>query len=89
MIFLDASLLLMDLSVICTLLDTLGNVCELFVQVVKEQIISEYRILQADHKYLVRRSRCDYLHAKLAHIKSLVDSFDKANLAADVTTLQC
>jgi len=51
-------------------------------EVVKLQIMEEYRRLQADKQYLADRRRCEYLHAKLGHIKALVTEYDqrRANL---------
>uniref|UniRef100_A0A8D3CDK3 OCEL domain-containing protein n=1 Tax=Scophthalmus maximus TaxID=52904 RepID=A0A8D3CDK3_SCOMX len=51
---------------------------------VHNQILQEYRkIKKSNPNYNQDKSRCEYLHNKLAHIKKLISEYDKHQLAVD------
>ncbi|KAM3594742.1 uncharacterized protein V6R79_013418 [Siganus canaliculatus] len=48
---------------------------------VHNQILQEYRKIKKSHpNYNQERSRCEYLHNKLAHIKKLISEYDQQQL---------
>ena len=59
------------------------NVLLLFfsLQMIKNDIFSQYRIVKKDTSYLKQRKRWDYLHRKLAHIKKLITAYDSVNIS--------
>ncbi|TKS86812.1 RNA polymerase II elongation factor ELL [Collichthys lucidus] len=51
---------------------------------VHNQILQEYRkIKKSNPNYNQDKSRCEYLHNKLAHIKKLISEYDQQQLSAD------
>lgn len=52
------------------------NQC-LDVQVLKKKVLQEYQQQKNDTKFQEHKRRVDYLHAKLGHIKRLINEFDQ------------
>ncbi|TMS21389.1 RNA polymerase II elongation factor ELL [Larimichthys crocea] len=51
---------------------------------VHNQILQEYRkIKKSNPNYNQDKSRCEYLHNKLAHIKKLISEYDQQQLSVD------
>ncbi|XP_076605494.1 RNA polymerase II elongation factor ELL-like isoform X1 [Chaetodon auriga] len=51
---------------------------------VHNQILQEYRkIKKSNPNYNQEKSRCEYLHNKLAHIKQLISQYDQQQLSVD------
>lgn len=57
-------------------------------QVLHEEVIEEYQTLvQSSPSYHEQKSRCEYLHSKLSHIKRLVVEFDERKQDYDTSLL--
>nr|XP_046269172.1 RNA polymerase II elongation factor ELL-like [Scatophagus argus] len=55
---------------------------------VHNQILQEYRkIKKSNPNYNQEKSRCEYLHNKLAHIKKLISEYDQQQLSAEDSSL--
>lgn len=49
------------------------------MQILENQILQEYNERKHDDQYQAAKTRFDYLHNKLSHIKDLVHDYDKHN----------
>jgi RNA polymerase II elongation factor ELL len=47
---------------------------------IKNKIVSEYKSMKKDPKYIEQRSRCSYLHKKLGHLKKLIHEYDQSQM---------